>query len=123
MRALVVDDSRAMRTILRKMLVELGFEEIYEAEDGVAALRVLGEGAAPDLALVDWNMPEMNGLELVTALRADRSFDRLRLMMVTSESSPRQVYSALKAGADEYAMKPLTREVIEEKLELMGLWG
>lgn len=122
MRAIVVDDSRAMRTILRKMLTEIGFSEVLEAEHGRAALAALGEaGEPPALALVDWNMPEMNGLELIEAMRAERRFDRTRLMMVTSETNPRHVYDALKAGVDEYAMKPITREVIEDKLCLMGL--
>ena len=113
MRALVVDDSRAMRMILVNMLGELGFTDVAQAEHGQ------GEGC--DLALVDWNMPVMNGIEFVTAVRGQRGFDRMKVMMVTSESSPRQVYEALKAGADEYAMKPVTREVIEGKLELLGL--
>lgn len=122
MRAIVVDDSRAMRTILRKMLTEIGFSEVLEAEHGRAALAALSEaGEPPALALVDWNMPEMNGLQLIEAMRAERRFDRTRLMMVTSETNPRHVYDALKAGVDEYAMKPITREVIEDKLGLMGL--
>lgn len=122
MRAIVVDDSRAMRTILRKMLADIGFAEVIEAEHGRAALDRLGsEVEPPALALVDWNMPEMNGLELISALRSERRYDRTRLMMVTSETNPRHVYEALKAGVDEYAMKPITREVIEDKLGLMGL--
>ena len=122
MRAIVVDDSRAMRTILRKMLTDIGFLEVLEAEHGVAALDTLnGAGDPPALALVDWNMPEMNGLELIQAMRAERRYDRTRLMMVTSETNPRHVFDALKAGVDEYAMKPITREVIEDKLGLMGL--
>jgi two-component system chemotaxis response regulator CheY len=121
-RAIVVDDSRAMRTILRRLLTEIGFVEVLEAEHGKAALETLDTDAPPPaLALVDWNMPEMNGLELIAALRAERRYDRTRLMMVTSETSPRQMYDALKAGVDEYAMKPITREVIEDKLSLMGL--
>jgi two-component system chemotaxis response regulator CheY len=117
----VVDDSRAMRMILVKMLADLGFTDVAQAEHGQAALDHLGGGEGCDLALVDWNMPVMNGLEFVTAVRGDRSWDRMKVMMVTSESSPRQVYEALKAGADVYAMKPVTREVIEGKLELLGL--
>jgi two-component system chemotaxis response regulator CheY len=111
-----------MRTILRRMLTDIGFAEVLEAEHGLAALDTLGAaGEPPSLALVDWNMPEMNGLELIEAMRAERRFDRTRLMMVTSETNPRHVYDALKAGVDEYAMKPITREVIEDKLGLMGL--
>jgi two-component system chemotaxis response regulator CheY len=120
-RAIVVDDSRAMRTILRRILLDLGFEEVLEAEHGRDALQALGAAVPPSLALIDLNMPEMDGIELIAALRAERRFDRTRLMMVTSESNPRHVFDALKAGVDEYAMKPITREVIEEKLGVMGL--
>jgi two-component system, chemotaxis family, chemotaxis protein CheY len=120
-RAIVVDDSRAMRSILRKLLSDLGFSEVLEAEHGRRALDELGAASPPDLALVDWNMPEMDGLELIGALRAERRYDRTKVMMVTSETSPRHIYEALKAGADEYAMKPVTREVIVDKLGLMGL--
>jgi two-component system chemotaxis response regulator CheY len=119
MRALVVDDSRAMRMILRGMLGELGFDEVVEAEHGQAALEHL-EGGTCDVALVDWNMPVLDGLGFVRAVRTSRAHDRMKVLMVTSESGPRQVYEALKAGADEYAMKPVTREVIEGKLELLG---
>lgn len=121
MKALVIDDSRAMRMILVKMLGEIGFSEVLEAEHGQAGLERLGTSEGCDLALVDWNMPVMNGLEFVNAVRTERGYDQMKVMMVTSESSPRQVYEALKAGADEYAMKPVTREVIEGKLELLGL--
>ena len=120
MRILIVDDSRSMRLILKRMLADIGLTEVVEAEHGMAALERLDEGAA-ELALVDWNMPEMSGLELVQAVREERRYDRMKIMMVTSESSPRHVYDALKAGADEYAMKPITREVIEDKLQLLGL--
>jgi len=122
MKVLVVDDSRAMRLILKKMLGEIGHTDIAEAEHGTAALEKL-ETFAADLALVDWNMPVMDGLELITAIRQDPRFDRLKIMMVTSESNPRLIYQVLKAGADEYAMKPITREIIEDKLALMGLAG
>jgi two-component system chemotaxis response regulator CheY len=108
-----------MRLILRKMLADLGFA-VDEAGDGRDGLARMAE-AVPSVALVDWNMPNMNGVEFVAAVRSCRAWDGVKLMMVTSESSPRQVYEALKAGADEYAMKPVTRDVIEGKLELMGV--
>jgi two-component system chemotaxis response regulator CheY len=119
-RILVVDDSRTMRLILRRMLAELGQTDVQEAEHGLDALRKLVE-PLPDLALVDWNMPEMNGLEFLKAVREVRAYDSVKLMVVTSESSPRIVYDALKAGADEYAMKPITAAVIDDKLQLLGL--
>ena len=120
MRVLIVDDSRSMRLILKRMLAEMGHTDVVEAEHGEQALARVEE-IPPELALVDWNMPVMNGLEFVTELRKSRSYDKVKVMMVTSESSPRLVYEALKAGADEYAMKPVTREVIEDKLQLLGL--
>jgi len=120
MRILIVEDSRSMRMILRRMLIELGHTDLDEAEHGGDALLRMEENP-PQLVLVDWNMPVMNGLELVQAVRSERRYDKVKLMMVTSESSPRLVYEALKAGADEYAMKPITAEVIEDKLSLLGL--
>lgn len=120
MRILIVDDSRSMRLILKRMLADMGHTEVMEAEHGGEALARMEE-STPELALVDWNMPVMNGLEFVQAMRESRKYDKVKVMMVTSESSPRLVYEALKAGADEYAMKPITREVIEDKLQLLGL--
>jgi two-component system chemotaxis response regulator CheY len=120
MKVLVVDDSRAMRLILKRILCEIGQTDIAEAEHGAAALERLDTFDA-DLVLVDWNMPVMNGLEFITHIRQDRRFDRLKIMMVTSESNPRLIYQVLKAGADEFAMKPITRETIEDKIALLGL--
>jgi two-component system, chemotaxis family, chemotaxis protein CheY len=118
--ALVVDDSRAMRSLLKRMLGELGYATI-EAADGQQALEVLEANGPCELGLVDWNMPVMNGLELVRALRSERRYDKLRLVMVTSEASPRNVYEAMKAGADEYALKPVDVDALNDKLHLMGV--
>ncbi len=120
MRALVVDDSRATRTILKQILKEIGFE-VSEAGHGREALERLKEIGAPDLALVDWNMPEMDGFEFVRAVRADHAYDSMRLMMVTTETEMEQVAKALEAGANEYVMKPFTKDVILEKLDLLGI--
>ena len=120
MRALIVDDSRATRTIIKKMLSEVGFE-VFEAADGVEALRRLKEIDPPDVLLVDWNMPEMNGYDLVRAVRGDAQFDKVPLMMVTSETERGQMAKALAAGANEYVMKPFTKDVITEKLALLGV--
>jgi two-component system chemotaxis response regulator CheY len=109
-----------MRTILGKMIASLGFE-VITATDGKNALAVLGAGARPDLMLVDWNMPEMNGLQFVEAVRANPHWRAMRLMMVTTETEQSQMARALQAGADEYVMKPFTREVITEKLAILGL--
>jgi len=120
MRAIVIDDSRAMRTIISKQLKELGFE-ITEATHGREAVTRLQETGPLELALVDWNMPEMNGLEFVKTIRAESAFDAMRLMMVTTETELSHVMMALTAGANEYVMKPFTKDVIREKLEIMGM--
>lgn len=120
MRALVIDDSRAIRSILRRILQDLQFE-VLEAGNGREALDVLAAQASVDLAMVDWNMPEMNGLQFIHAVRADRRYDDLRLLMVTTETEMEHVIMALEAGCDEYAMKPFTADVIKDKLAMMGV--
>jgi two-component system, chemotaxis family, chemotaxis protein CheY len=119
-RVLIVDDSRAMRGILRRMLSGLGFM-VAEASNGREAFDRLLAGEAADLVLVDWNMPELNGYDFIVAVRSDPMFNRLRLMMVTTETEMPQVTRALAAGADEYVMKPFTPDVISGKLALLGL--
>jgi two-component system chemotaxis response regulator CheY len=118
--ALVIDDSRAIRLILGRMLRELGFE-VDEATNGREGLERLAVGQPPDLMLVDWNMPEMSGIDFVTAVRQPPYSSTARLMMVTTETEVPQMVRALEAGADEYVMKPFTREAIVEKLQLLGL--
>ena len=120
MRVLVIDDSRAMRSILSHMLRQLGFD-VSEATNGREALARLSELERVDLALVDWNMPEMNGIEFVRTVRADSRYNDLPLMMVTTETEVQQVAVALQAGANEYIMKPFTKEVVQEKLVVLGL--
>ena len=122
MKALVVDDSSGMRTFLRLILKRAGIE-VEEATNGVDALAVLCQGAAADFALLDWNMPEMDGFELLTAIRAERKFDGMRILMVTTETEMAQMTKALSAGANEYIMKPFTRDIVLDKLQLMGLLG
>jgi len=120
-RAMVIDDSRAMRLILSRIVSQLGFE-VTEAGNGREALDKLAAVAeAPSLALIDWNMPEMNGLEFVTAVRADPRYRGMTLMMVTTESEQGQIVRALAAGAHEYVIKPFTPDAIVEKLALLGL--
>ncbi|MFO0865164.1 MAG: response regulator [Gemmataceae bacterium] len=118
MRALVVDDSRVMRAILASILCELGID-VCEAPDGAAALDQLRRQSEIDLVLVDWNMPVMNGLEFIEAVRADRAFDPMKIMMVTTETDVDQVNRALKAGANEYVMKPFTKEVLVAKISML----
>lgn len=122
-RALVVDDSKAMRKILSSILRESGFD-VIEACDGREGLELLREQHPVRpiaLALVDWNMPVMTGYEMVLAVRAESSLRDVRLVMATTENEIEKVTKALEAGADEYAMKPFTREVILEKLAILGL--
>lgn len=118
MRTLLVDDSRTVRAIVGKTLRELGME-VVEAAHGREGLDRLQEASGFDLVLVDWNMPEMNGLEFIQAVRSQRAYDSVRIMMVTTETEQAQVMRALEAGADEYLMKPFTREVLIAKLSLL----
>ena len=120
MKALVIDDSRAMRNILKGLLTGIGFE-VTQAGHGRQALEGLKRVGKFDLALVDWNMPEMDGLEFVEAVRADPTYDDMPLMMVTTETEMSRVVRALDAGANEYLMKPFTRELLLEKLDMLGL--
>ncbi len=121
MRAILIDDSRAMRLILRRIVEQLGYEAI-EAGDGQIALDLLAEmEEVPKLALIDWNMPNMNGLEFVTAARADQRLRDMTLVMVTTESEQSQIVRALAAGAHEYCIKPFTADAIRDKLAYLGL--
>jgi len=121
MLALIVDDSSSVRKILARIMHRFNFETM-EAEDGEHALRVLKEADhCPEVALCDWNMPIMNGLELVQALRADEHYRDLLIVMVTTETEMDKVVTALDAGANEYIMKPFTEEMLAEKLALLGI--
>jgi two-component system chemotaxis response regulator CheY len=120
MRALIVDDSKSMRMIIGKALQDIGIE-VTEAGDGQQALDRLNQGQQVDLMLIDWNMPVMNGFDLVRAVRANVLLSDVRIMMVTTETSLGSMQQALEAGANEYLMKPFTREVLQEKLALLGL--
>jgi len=119
--ALVVDDSKTIRTILSKTLRELGFE-VREAGNGIEALEVIqAEKSAVTLILVDWNMPEMNGLDLLKRLRQNPEFSSLVVVMVTAETELDHIAEALEAGANEYVMKPFTKDIIVGKLQLAGI--
>lgn len=120
MRALVIDDSKTMRMIVSRILKEIGFD-IVEAEHGKDGLDKIAANGPFDLAMVDWNMPEMNGYEFVQAAREDSKNIDMKIMMVTTETELEFVAQALEAGADEYAMKPFTKEVILEKLAIIGI--
>jgi two-component system chemotaxis response regulator CheY len=119
--AILIDDSRAMRLILRRIVQKVGFDAV-EAGDGQAALELLADlPEPPELALIDWNMPNMNGLEFVKAARNDPRFSDMTLVMVTTESEQSQIVRALAAGAHEYVIKPFTEDAMIEKLALLGL--
>jgi two-component system chemotaxis response regulator CheY len=121
MQAMVIDDSRAMRLILARIAGQLGFD-VIQAGNGREALDRLEElDTTPELALVDWNMPEMNGLEFIVAVRKEPKYKSMTLMMVTTESEQGQIVRALAAGAHEYVIKPFTPDAIVEKLALLGL--
>ena len=119
-KAVIIDDSKAIRMILSKTLSEVGFE-VRTAANGEEALAVFEEEKGTiSLALVDWNMPRMDGLEFVRRLRSDPRYASVLLMMVTTETEVGQMMQALEAGANEYVMKPFTKEIIADKLRLLG---
>jgi two-component system chemotaxis response regulator CheY len=120
MQALVIDDSRAMRAILGRILRNLGFE-VREAEHGLAGLERLREPVKTDLVLVDWNMPVMDGLGFLKAVRLAGDLGDFRIIIVTTETETSRMAEALAEGADEYVMKPFTEEMILRKLETLGL--
>jgi two-component system chemotaxis response regulator CheY len=119
MRALIIDDSRAMRTILRKIMAEVGFEA-ETAATGKEGLELLESTEGISLILIDWNLPGMNGYDFACAVREMSRYDEVKLMMVTTETEIENVSKALDAGVNEYVMKPFTKETIQEKLALLG---
>lgn len=119
-RALVVDDSRAMRVILSRTLKDAGFD-VLQAVNGRDAIEQLAQGDPPLVILVDWNMPELSGLDFVRLVRANPAFNLVPLLMVTTETEIEQMARALEAGANEYLMKPFTPEAVIDKLRLLGI--
>ena len=120
MHALIIDDSSTMRRILKRIMTDVG-AEVSEAGDGQQALDLLEGGLVPDVCMIDWNMPVMDGYTFVTKVRANREWRNVTLMMVTTESSQASIVRALAAGAHEYVIKPFTPDAIIDKLELLGL--
>ena len=116
---LVVDDSKVVRMVARKILEELGFE-VSEAEDGQIALD-MSKNAMPDVVLLDWNMPVMSGMEFLSVLRSEQVDKRPVVVFCTTENDMAHIRAAIDAGADEYIMKPFDREIIEEKFQQVGL--
>jgi len=116
MKFLVVDDFSTMRRIVRNLLKELGFSNVHEAEDGVDALSKL-RGGDFEFVVSDWNMPNMTGIDLLKAIRADESLKHLPVLMVTAEAKKENIIEAAKAGASGYVVKPFTAATLDEKLK------
>jgi two-component system chemotaxis response regulator CheY len=116
LKLLVVDDSSTMRRIIKNTLSRLGYEDVLEGEDGLQGWTVLNENTDIGMLITDWNMPEMNGLELVKKVRGDSRFSDLPIIMVTTEGGKAEVITALKAGVNNYIVKPFTPQVLKEKL-------
>lgn len=123
MKMLIIDDAKAMRTFLGFIAQEMSFA-VTEAADGMEALKALtkNDPREPfDVVLVDWEMPRMNGLEFIQAVRRNHDFAGLKLLMITTLNSPDQVSKALEAGANDYLMKPVDQEMLLEKLQILGV--
>ena len=115
MKILVVDDFSTMRRIIRNLLRDLGFNNTQEADDGVTALPMLQAGSF-DLLITDWNMPGMQGIDLLKAVRSDDKLRGLPVLMVTAESKRGQIVEAAQAGVNGYVVKPFTVRTLEEKI-------
>lgn len=116
MKLLVVDDSSTMRRIIKNTLSRLDYEDVFEGEDGIQGWNILDQNPDIGMLITDWNMPEMNGLALVKKVRADQRFSDLPIIMVTTEGGKVEVVTALKAGVNNYIVKPFTPQVLKEKL-------
>jgi len=122
LKLLVVDDSSTMRRIIKNTLARLGHKDILEGADGLQGWDQIDKNPDVEMLITDWNMPEMNGLELVKKVRADERFKDLPIIMVTTEGGKAEVITALKAGVNNYIVKPFTPQVLKEKLgAVMGI--
>ena len=117
LKLLVVDDSSTMRRIIKNTLQRLGYEDILEADHGLQAWELLDTIDGINILITDWNMPEMNGLDLVKKVKGDQRFADIPIIMVTTEGGKAEVITALKAGVNNYIVKPFTPQVLKEKLE------
>lgn len=113
---LVVDDFSTMRRIIKNLLRDLGFTNVDEADDGKTALPILKQGHI-DFLITDWNMPEMTGIDLLKAVRADASLAHIPVLMVTAEAKREQIITAAQAGVNGYVVKPFTAAVLKEKID------
>jgi len=122
LKLLVVDDSSTMRRIIKNTLARLGYQDILEGAVGLEGWAAIDANPDVEMLITDWNMPEMNGLELVKKVRADERFKDLPIIMVTTEGGKAEVITALKAGVNNYIVKPFTPQVLKEKLgAVMGV--
>ncbi len=113
---LIVDDMPSVRKILTRVLKQLGFNNLIEADDGKSAWSIL-ETHQVDLIIADWLMPKMNGLELLIKIRSSKSHKSLPFLMLTGEATKEQIIEAIKAGASNYIVKPFTAEIIQNKIK------
>ena len=118
MKILIVDDFSTMRRIIKNLLRDLGFTNTHEADDGTSALPML-QGGGFDLLITDWNMPGMQGIELLKTVRADEALSSLPVLMVTAESKRDQIVEAAQAGVNGYVVKPFTAGTLEQKIHLI----
>jgi two-component system chemotaxis response regulator CheY len=116
MKILVVDDFSTMRRIIKNLLKDLGFTNIQEADDGNTALPMLNQGDF-DFVVTDWNMPGMQGIDLLRAIRSDDKLKHLPVLMVTAEAKKEQIVAAAQAGVNGYVVKPFTAATLKEKLD------
>jgi len=119
-RALIIDDSKALRAIVAKLVKGLGFE-VLEAGNGREGLEQLKSKGAVELSLVDWNMPDMNGIEFIQAVRAQDEYNAMKVMVITTQTEIDHITKALESGANEYLMKPFTRDALLGKLQMLGI--
>jgi len=120
MRALVIDDFEPIRSLMAEILTGIGFT-VDEAASGLEALDMIKKEKI-DVAFVDWNIPEIDGCEFIQEVRKNSAYKDMRMIMVTAETAMNKIAKALEAGADEYIMKPFTKEMIVEKLALIGIF-
>jgi two-component system chemotaxis response regulator CheY len=116
MKILIVDDFSTMRRIIKNLLRDLGFTNTDEADDGLTALPKL-QGGSFDLLITDWNMPGMQGIDLLRNVRADEKLSAMPVLMVTAEQKKEQIVEAAQAGVNGYIVKPFTAQTLKEKLE------
>ena len=116
MKILVVDDFSTMRRIIKNLLRDLGFTNVSEADDGSTALPMLQNGDF-DFVVTDWNMPGMQGIDLLRAIRSDDNLKHLPVLMVTAEAKKEQIVAAAQAGVNGYVVKPFTAATLKEKLD------